>query len=85
MSADLTNFEAVRERKSLLDALTPEMARKLAENLRRQGPSKEQGVKAFRAGQTAKREGWARISPYYNKPYLDACWYAGYDGKKLNA
>jgi hypothetical protein len=41
----------------------------------------EAGVKAFQAGQKAKQRGSFRVSPYYEKPLLDKCFFAGYDQK----
>jgi hypothetical protein len=36
--------------------------------------------KCWRRGQTAKENGFARISPYYEDAGADAAWFAGYDG-----
>jgi hypothetical protein len=63
-----------------LQPLTPEIARKAMAQFRRAiAPSDEEGVKAFNAGRHAKRHGQFRVSPYYNKPFLDAAWLRGFD------
>lgn len=40
------------------------------------------GVKAYKAGVEAARQGFSRTSPYYEKPFLDAAFFRGYDTKK---
>lgn len=37
-------------------------------------------VKCYKSGKQAKKDGMMRVSPYYEHPQADACWFAGYDG-----
>ena len=41
-------------------------------------------MQAFLRGRMAKKNGMMRVSPYYEHPQADACWFAGYDGKAFH-
>lgn len=36
---------------------------------------------ALEAGKKARKQGFGRVTPYYEKPALDKFWFGGYDGK----
>lgn len=41
----------------------------------------EMDVKAHALGVRAKRQGWQRVSPFYEDYISDRFWFAGYDGQ----
>lgn len=47
--------------------------------------SKVRPTDAFASGQRAKRNGWARLSPYLDSPAIDHFWFAGFDGKDFDS
>jgi hypothetical protein len=60
--------------------LTPETLRKIAQQIRQRAvPSQEKGLEAYWRGAKAREQGFSRISPYYEKPFLEAAWLRGYD------
>jgi hypothetical protein len=38
---------------------------------------------AYLSGKSAKKQGFARVTPYYEAPKSDHFWFAGYDGKTM--
>lgn len=63
-------------------AVTPEIARKIQRRLVK-AIGWPQYAAAFKAGQKAKHQGFASVSPYYECKPLDDCWFAGYYGMSL--
>lgn len=63
--------------------LTPEMARIAQAQVIKALGHKIHPRKAHASGQHSKKQGFGRVSPYYNAEKSDHFWFAGYDGKTM--
>jgi hypothetical protein len=63
-----------------LKKLDPAIVRKMQQQVMDcMVPSEEKRMEAYKRGQRAAFQGWARVSPYYEQPMLDQHFFKGFD------